>query len=58
MDRHRIHVLIVATVAAFVTYSLTDYVVDGARWWNLVMVMLLLLALAAYLWQARNRQGE
>jgi hypothetical protein len=30
----------------------------GARWWNLVMALLLLVALMAYLWQEQRRRED
>ncbi len=46
---------IVAITSGLVTTVVRQIIFPEARWWNLVMAGLLLVVLAVYLWQERQR---
>lgn len=58
MEKHNLHVLITFVGSALAAVYLSRFVFDGARWWNLVMALLLLVALMAYLWQEQRRRED
>lgn len=57
MNHHTRLLGIVAITSGMVVTVVRQVVFPDARWWNLVMAGLLLVVLAGYLWQERQRRN-
>lgn len=47
--------LLTAGVSGMVTNAVRRYLLPSADWWNVVMILLLLMVLIAYLWREQHR---
>ncbi len=57
LNQHTRLLWVVAIASGLVVTVVRQLVFPDARWWNLVMAGLLLVVLAGYLWQERQRKN-